>query len=262
MFYKNNNKEGVRNDSDGTKIATEEMHNETSYVYDEVYESDYRADRGSQFELQIFTNEYLHNIGNGGFLRKHIKDEIKIYSPIIKDEFKEYSAQILSEAIENKIDWSRFWPERGPKLDGFGIGESKTIYVIEAKSHITESLGPCLATNIDSILLIEESLRKYVGSDEYIDSDYYQLANRLCLVNMLKRNGAKAKLVYICFANDYTHTEYHKEWVTSVNEWKKGIENIVNIFKNMRGIKDITWLIVDLNRDDIHVYKNGWLLLN
>ena len=105
-------------------------------------------------------------------------------------------------------------------------------------------------------ILIKKSLKKYVGLDSYIDSTYYQLANRLALVNFMNSSGQNTNLIYICFANDLTHYERHKEWITDLATWEQVIKDIKIVNKKMLGIEKIIWIIIDLKTGVIKIYKD------
>jgi len=191
-------------------------------VLRKVMEAPGHAYAGSQLQLQVLSEEFQENIDRGGMIRKKHPD-ITLLSPVMKDNFQEYKEESLREILGKSLPWENFWPLRGHNLDGLAK-DKDTIYIIEAKSHPDESLVPCGAKAPENRVLIERSLEKYVGSKDYINSEHYQLANRLALKGFLEEQGKKAKLIYICFANDMTHMKKHPKWVTSLEEWEMAFE--------------------------------------
>ena len=130
-----------------------------------------------------------------------------------------------------KAKWEKFWPQTGSSMnwDGvFKIGD--TWFFVEAKAHREESFQKCSASSVASIELIKKSLndtQRWLEATsptilktqaDWLDSNCYQLANRLAFLYFCNQCGIKAKLVYIGFVNGYRRK---KDEVLSVDGWMK-----------------------------------------
>lgn len=109
-----------------------------------------------------------------------------------------------------KKAWMRFWPQRGSSMNWdavLTIGD--TWCFVEAKAHEEESFQPCTATSEVSKEKIREAFSLTANwldatpDGNWIDSNCYQLANRLAFMYFCKKIGIKAKLIYIGFVNGY-----------------------------------------------------------
>ena len=97
-------------------------------------------------------------------------------------------------------------------------------FFVEAKAHREESFQKCGADSVASIEQIKKSLQdtqlwfKSTSSTNWIDSNCYQLANRLAFLYFCNQCGIEAKLIYIGFVNGYRRK---KDEVLSADEWMK-----------------------------------------
>ncbi|MBQ6923355.1 MAG: hypothetical protein IJQ73_01805 [Kiritimatiellae bacterium] len=104
--------------------------------------------------------------------------------------------------------WTNVPSERMMNWDAVGIADDGTYILAEAKAHTEEIGGKCKAKSKKSQDQIEHALSLPmscfgVKSDvNWIESDYYQLANRLYMVSLLERCGLKAVFLYILFTGD------------------------------------------------------------
>ena len=123
------------------------------------------------------------------------------------------------------------------KWDGIAISKDKTLYLFEAKSHLSEiSGGNNLSPNeqnsqkIENFKIKEEAIMKVakelygvIGKDYNWMHKYYQVANRLVFLEKMKElspssNYKDVKLVFINFEKDPTwmidnkHVS-HQEWI-------------------------------------------------
>lgn len=125
----------------------------------------------------------------------------------------------------NTIDykWKQFWPNSGTAMnwDGvFTIGD--TWYFVEAKAHKDESHQKCTASSNDSRALINKAFKQTIQwlhatpEKDWIDTNCYQLANRLAFIYFCQSNYIKARLLYIGFVKGYRRK---KDEVQTADEW-------------------------------------------
>ena len=79
--------------------------------------------------------------------------------------------------------------------------------LVEAKAHIGEMQSDCEATEKGGLLTIRSTLadlKRDLGVPAERDwlVRYYQVANRLAILNLLTRNKAPARLLFIYFVGD------------------------------------------------------------
>ena len=124
-----------------------------------------------------------------------------------------------------KDKWRDFWPQRGNSMNWDGVFKIGDIwFFVEAKAHREESFQKCSAGSVSSIEQIKKSLQdtqqwfKSTSSTNWIDSNCYQLANRLAFLYFCNQCGIEAKLIYIGFVNGYRRK---KDEVLSADEWMK-----------------------------------------
>ena len=135
----------------------------------------------------------------------------------------------FKESLDNYNDieekWKKFWPQTGSSMNWDGVFKIGDIwFFVEAKAHREESFQKCGAGSVSSIEQIKKSLQdtqqwfKSTSSTNWIDSNCYQLANRLAFLYFCNLCGIKAKLIYIGFVNGYRRK---KGEVLSADEWMK-----------------------------------------
>lgn len=222
-----------------------------------------RAEKGSQFWIQMLANTNLKTkldemLGvnltwisprkdkNGNYPEYQLKDE-KIW----KDEW--------GLTLEEKEHLFEFWPKSGlqPVWDGIATSENeegKTLYLVEAKSHIDEmksSSGACEASRkliIKSIKKVCEDVYHSEWNEKLWMNEYYQLGNRLTFLHKLKNSKElegkfdKVKLVLLNFADDYTHNDLEKS--VSIQKWEKHYEDV---FEVMTGSKKTPENVIVIN---------------
>lgn len=110
-----------------------------------------------------------------------------------------------------------FWPRRQPQWDGIALsGDHHTLYLVEAKAHISELNSKLSASSGESIRTIENTLRvvhdTYYANGDFSNwiSKYYQLANRLSFLSILNEKAPYGsikgvKLILLNFLNDHTY---------------------------------------------------------
>lgn len=148
----------------------------------------------------------------------------------------------LENFAEIEAEWKKFWPQNGTAMnwDGiFTIGD--TWYFVEAKAHKNESFQKCGAKDGTSRKLIEKSLeetKKWLGANtnkKWIDTNCYQLANRLAFLFFCQMNKIKARLLYIGFVKGFrrneggVHLRGNDEVLSSetwMNIWREEMETL------------------------------------
>jgi hypothetical protein len=111
-----------------------------------------------------------------------------------------------------KEKWRLFWPQRGnqPNWDAVGIlehGPVREWLLVEAKANVEELKSSCAAKDgkgrrriVDALRLTKEALS--IPPDRDWLNGYYQLANRIAVLQFLKSMGEPARLVLIYFVGD------------------------------------------------------------
>jgi len=137
-------------------------------------------------------------------------ESIEWLSPIASDEWAEYRDSAFLERVgcgHLLSELAHFWPTGGPQWDALGRGPRNSVFLIEAKAHISEMDSNCHASP-GSRFLIQQSLsqaKTAYGAKPEADwlSGYYQYANRLAHLHFLRRNGVSAWLGLVYFLNDH-----------------------------------------------------------
>lgn len=168
--------------------------------------------KGSQKWLQqtvIVEQQTLSNLLRPG-LKLDSGNQIEWLSPLADDSYAEYQDESFLERLSvrpEKRTLQSFWPHGGPVWDGLARTSRGDIILVEAKSHISEMVSTCQATE-PSLTKIKNSLAEtadFYGADSGADwlHQYYQYANRLAHLYLLRElNGLPAWLVFVCFVND------------------------------------------------------------
>jgi len=214
---------------------------------------------GSEFHLLRWTsrhrNEFdtrikkLLNIDNIFWLDfdfdkgKTIPDKELIGLSFLKNE--PYYNEVLSQ-------WKSEWPQTGNSMNwdlvGYTIQNSiKTWILIEAKAHIGELNQSCGAST-SSLTTINNALLKTannnginITANNPWTKNYYQLANRLYILDLLNRFNINAKLLNIYFIGDLNSKT--RKSPQDEDSWKseiKKMKNYLNIEKtNSFEIKDL-----------------------
>lgn len=120
--------------------------------------------------------------------------------------------------------WRVFWPQRGNSHNWDGIFKiGNTWYFVEAKAHLDEAFQTCAAKNSESRKKITEAFEKTCGNKDiaktWIESNSYQLANRIAFLYFCRENGIDANLCYISFLNGYK--KIPRLNVENVSDWEK-----------------------------------------
>jgi hypothetical protein len=187
-----------------------------------------KATKGSQKCIQVLINEKPHTLNL--YLRQNLEllddEEIRWLSPLKDDYYAEYRDQAVIERLGVNLPshlLDEFWPKGGPQWDALGKSTLGKLFLVEAKSHISELISSCGAKDPNSIAKIQESLRvtkDKLGAKTDFDwsKTFYQYANRLAHVNFLKQHGLPAYFVSVYFLNDLEMNGPKTE-----DEWKGAI---------------------------------------
>ena len=136
---------------------------------------------------------------------------------------------------EISVQWKKFWPQSGSSMNWDGIFKiGDTWYFVEAKANTAEAYQKCSASSEKSLGKIRDAFsetKKWLGlvnDIDWIDTDCYQLANRLafmCFCNHICE-GIKAKLLYVSFLNGYwkKNVTSKEEWISEV--WSKQFDTL------------------------------------
>lgn len=202
-----------------------------------------KAIKGSKYMMQMAASSLQKVI-----LDNKIGEELVWLSPIENTDYEEYQ---LSEGavcefigIENNKKTFDFWPPRQPQWDGIAVGkETGTLYLFEAKSHLSETRTDCSASSNISKKKISDTMFEIASSvyemkdknvfDENWMKNNYQLANRLTFLHKMKQIisdatfCANVKLVLMNFVNDMTWDE--KERVDDPQKWRTHYDHIFEV---------------------------------
>ena len=196
------------------------------------------AIKGSQKWLQRLINEKPDIINSR--IREQINltdtDTITWLSPLAENGYAEYQDQAFLDLLGinlPKVSLSEFWPSRGPVWDGLGKSKTGRLFLVEAKSHISEVLSPGTGAGVKSLRKIQKSLdetKTFLHSTTEHDwtSTFYQYTNRLAHLYLLRvLNEVPAYLVIVYFVNDK-----EMNGPQSINEW----HGALSLLKSYLGI--------------------------
>jgi hypothetical protein len=172
-----------------------------------------KATKGSQKWIQQTITENPESLNKQLRAKLGVSkdDEIEWLSPLESDEYAEYRDEAFLERLGVALELcplKSFWPSRGPQWDALGKSSSGKLFLVEAKSHIPELISTFKGTNQYSIAKIQRSLDKTkehfgVKKDyDWLYSCFYQYANRLAHVYLLRENKLDAWLINVYFLKD------------------------------------------------------------
>lgn len=212
--------------------------------------------KGSQKWIQVLVNQKTELL-NSEIKTKAglpLSEEIIWRSPLAADNYVEYKDEDFLKALEIqslKSKLTGFWPASGPRWDALAKSSSGKLFLVEAKSHITELMSDCKASNSQSFKKINDSLnetKKRFGVKETYDwtKNFYQYANRLAHIYFLKESNYKAWLVNVYFLNDSD-----MDGPKTVDEWKGAIR----LMHRCLGLREhlLTKHVIDLFVDVTHL---------
>lgn len=157
---------------------------------------------------------------------------------IIPDEELKGVHFLKNEPNYNKMEirWKEEWPQTGNQMNwdlvGYSIKNNKKTWIlVEAKAHVGELEQDCGASkeSLDKITKALISTAKNNGIDIHENNlwtkKHYQLANRIYILDLLKRHEIDAKLLNIYFIGDMIHKsrkspQTKEEWEPEINKMK------------------------------------------
>jgi hypothetical protein len=211
--------------------------------------------RGSQKWIQKLINEKPEFLGVK--IRRNLNlsqdESIRWLSPLKSDQYAEYRDQGFLKLLRVKLEkppLDEFWPRGGPQWDALGRSSSGKLFLVEAKSHISELISTLHAKDKNSVERIQKSLgetKRYLNSKTEFDWSkcFYQYTNRLTHLYLLRKNELPAYLVFVYFINDS-----EMKGPTTVCEW----EGAIRLLHTCLGIgrhklrKFITEVFIDVNQ--------------
>lgn len=159
----------------------------------------------------------------------------------LKEEFIQFEQCIQQ--------FKKEWPQTGGVMnwDAVAYTDHNEIILVEAKAHTAELKSKCGAgvKSYAQIKKLLDDLKENDGINSQEDwlKDYYQMANRMYILELLHRNGIKAKLVNLFFTGDQRNgsskcPQTKEDWseVISLEEKYLGIDSQ---FKEKHGICDV-----------------------
>jgi len=186
--------------------------------------------KGSQKWIQKLVNEKPDLLNSPIRTQLDLPDTEKItwLSQIADDDYAEYQDEAFLDLLGiklPKVSLSDFWPSRGPVWDGLGKSETEKVFLVEAKSHISEVLSPKTGAGVTSVRKIKKSLdetKTFLHSNSEHDwaSTFYQYTNRLAHLYLLRElNDVSAYLIFVYFLNDED-----MNGPKSIDEWHGAIK--------------------------------------
>ena len=188
--------------------------------------------KGSKLMMQFVASQSNH------IIETILCDSLEWISPRVEDGYKEY--QLNNSYIcnylgldKNKKEIFYFWPSRQPQWDGLALGKSGTLYLFEAKSHLSETYSNLHSSSEVGKKLITRTICE-IASETYhvkdkctIDNFWlkrnYQIANRLVFLHKMRENIPNftkfnnVSLVFLNFLNDWTIGD---KCVKDANDWE------------------------------------------
>lgn len=189
---------------------------------------------GSEFQLMRFLGHHREELDK--FIQEATGRSEQVYWFDFPYNAKRLSGDGEYEGIDffyNKLDnydiikkkWKKYWPQRGTAINWDGIFKiGDTWFFVEAKAYKEESFQKCLAKeekSRETISIAFNETQRWLNADtskDWINTNCYQLANRLAFMYFCHQCGIKAKLLYIGFINGYRQK---KDEIHSIEEWEK-----------------------------------------
>jgi len=154
--------------------------------------------------------------------------------------------------------WKEEWPQTGNSMNWDLVGYTvqnniRTWVLIEAKAHLGELKQDCGATSLVSIEKIKIALSETAKSNDVIINEkqpwtkqFYQFANRLYVLDFLKRNGINAKLINLYFVGDMI--SINRKSPKSKNEWQSKIKEMKDYLSVKTDNLKVYELFLDINK--------------
>lgn len=213
------------------------------------------ASKGSQKWIQKLVNENQDMLDTEIKRALHLPDAERVEwrSPLEREGYAEYRDAAFLEKLgidPGEVRLERYWPKGGPRWDALGRTSSGKLLLVEAKSHIPELISTLKAESDKSKSLISSSLKEakaYWGSNGDFDwsKTFYQYANRLAHLYLLRDVNAPAYLVFVYFLNDL-----EMGGPSTVDEWKGAIKLLHKCLgvRERRLEKCVADVFIDINK--------------
>lgn len=203
--------------------------------------SNKKAEKGSKFWMQ----EIVNNVSLKKRLDMLLEDNLIFISPLKSESYKEYQLKeskifydtlgLSKEEFKNKFS---FWASNQPFWDAIAVSaDEKTLYLFEAKAHLSELQSKIRATDEKSIKKITNSMKKVfdeisIGNANFSSwtDKYYQLGNRFTFLQEMNQiefpKIERTILTLLNIVNDKTYIS------TSQEEWE---QHYKEVFLEMTG---------------------------
>jgi hypothetical protein len=202
-----------------------------------------RAYAGSQRQIQTYVNlrplELSYKVLKVLSPPPAQNSTLRWVSPLAREKFVEYRDEEFLRVLGLErlaSDLREFWPEGGPSWDALGVietGSRPGCVLVEAKSHISELVSQCQATNPRSLKKIQKALEEAKGwlrVPRCVDwtERFYQSANRLAFLRFLRSRGIEAWLVAVYFLSDPHFKDpppphSPAEWEPAIDDMKQAL---------------------------------------
>lgn len=139
----------------------------------------------------------------------------------------------LTNYAQIKDAWSDFWANKGGTLNWDGVFKcGDEWFLVEAKAHSKEFFSKCRAAELcidgkenqgrNKIARALSDTANWLGSNNanWIDGEYYQLANRLAFIYFCHKQNIKVKLLYVDFINGYDDKNGNNFSIKDTKSWE------------------------------------------
>lgn len=166
--------------------------------------------RGSMKWIQRCVNQFPDLLNDALLPRLNGAAHIHWLSPLREDAYAEYRDSAFLHRVGHphvSPALQDFWPRRGPQWDALGRSDKGDVLLVEAKAHIPELHSSPSAASAASLLRIQAALAETAAAfgapaDADWHTNFYQYANRLAHLYLLRREGVAAWLVLVSFVGD------------------------------------------------------------
>ena len=216
---------------------------------------------GSEYQMLRYLGHHRN------YLDQQIMKQTGSNSPIIWEDFPNDPKRDSLDGewtgisfLQNREDykeiqdgWKRFWPSTGRAQSWDAIfWQDGILYLVEAKTHVKEMEQECMAGDQSKEQILKAFIETTGGNSnqaqKWLDSNHYQLANRLAFIHFCIKAGIKAKLCYIMFINGYLANVTKN--VDHIDKFKEAWENECNALELTSEQRNaITTVYIDCTKD-------------
>lgn len=213
---------------------------------------------GSEFQLLRYLGHHRNYLDNQIKAKTGSNSPIQWYDHPINRKTTSYDAELKDIECfkdelffeELRVKWGKFWPQRGNSQNWDAVfRQNDTWYFVEAKAHIGEAHQKCSAKEHGGRPKILQAFISTCNgnktlAEQWLESDCYQLANRLAFIHFCKENGLKVKICLICFISGY-NADPTKEVINNETWNELWIEEFRKLSLNDKQKKDILQINID-----------------